>query len=220
MITARALVALGAALVLASCSHGAAPPSRVSHNPQTDAKVRGEIKTGVRAYGHHAYKIALAHFNSALKLDPASLEARYDRGITEEDLHAYGRGAADLARVVHEKPAWPGARVHLAAAEFHAKNYAAASRDFDIALRSNGKSWKVWLDDGVSYYKTKRYAEARKRFARALSLSPRSGRAHFWLGMTYSHLHNKHKALTELALAAHSRDTVVRTAARHQLTGK
>ncbi len=211
----RALAAaFGAALILSACSNAAGPVS-----PADAARARAEIKTGVRAFGHRAYKIALAHFNGALALVPSSLDARYDRGITEENLHAYGPAMDDLQSVVNNRPDWNNARFHLAAAQFQAHRFADSARNFDIALASNSKAGKLWLDDGVSYYRMQRYADARLRFARALALSPKSGRAHFWLGMTYRHLGNP-KARSELALAAHSRDVVVRSAARRQLTAR
>ncbi|GAC1358545.1 MAG: hypothetical protein NVSMB31_18970 [Vulcanimicrobiaceae bacterium] len=217
--TIRTFAAAGTVLVLAACSHGSAPPPAAS-NVRAVSQVRQEIKTGLRAFGHHANKIALAHFNKALSLDPKSLEARYDRGITEEKMRAYGRAADDLGAVVKARPQWDGARLHLAAAQFHVKRYAEAARNFDLALKTSGKVSRLWLDDGVSYYKLHRYADARKRFARALDLAPKSGRAHFWLGMTYRHLGDRLKARNELALAAHSRDMVVRRAAKGQLAAR
>ncbi|GAC1477759.1 MAG: hypothetical protein NVS1B6_19310 [Steroidobacteraceae bacterium] len=210
--------ALGAVLMFSACSHAGAPPSTQPHRPSAGAVQ--EIKTGVRAYQHRAYTIALSHFDRAMTLDGQSVEARYDRALTQEKLHNYKRAASDLQTVVRTRPKWNAARLHLAAAQYHARDFSAAARNFDIALRSNGKAWQVWLDDGVCYYRLHRYADARRRFARALDLSPKSGRAHFWLGMTYRHLHDPAKARAELALAAHSRDIVVRRAARRQLSGR
>ena len=217
------LGALVIALALPACAQHAGAPA--AHNPNVTAKstadirrAQAEIKTGVRAYKHHALKIALSHFNRALVLDSRSNEARYDRGITETDLRAYGRAAADLQAVVKAQPHWTQARLHLAAAQFRAHQFAAASKNFDLLIRSNPKAGKLWLDDGVSYYQLHRYADARKRFARALALAPKSGRAHFWLGLSYARLGQKTKSRSELALAAHSRDVIVRTAAKRALT--
>jgi tetratricopeptide (TPR) repeat protein len=218
----RALsAALVAALLLSACSHSqtAGPTSPATVDAQTQARASAEIKTGVRAFGHKSYRIALTHFDRALALVPGSLDARYDRGVAEEHLHAYGHAADDLQIALNDGLPRNDARLHLAAAQFHAGRFADSARNFDIALRSNPKTSRLWLDDGVSYYKMKRYADARQRFARALDLSPKSGRAHFWLGMTYRHLGNRSKARGELALAAHSRDVVVRSAARLQLRG-
>lgn len=218
--TRACLAGLGAALILAACSHAVAPPQHAAQDARKAAQARQETKTGVRAFGHHSYKIALAHFNKALALDSGNTDARYDRAMTEEQLHLYTRGAGDLAAVVKARPQWGAARLHLAAAQYHAHQFAEAAKNFDIALKTGGKASQVWLDDGVSYYKLHRYADARKRFARALDLAPKSGRAHFWLGMTYRHLHDIKKARNELALAAHSRDVVVRSAARKQLAAR
>jgi len=207
--------ALGAALIMSACSHAGAPPSTQPHRPS--ARTVPEIKTGVRAYNHRSYKIALQHFDRAITTDDQSIEARYDRALTYEKLHNYKGAAADLKTVVHARPKWAAARLHLAAAQYHARDFAGSARNFDIALRANAKNWRVWLDDGVIYYALHRYTDARRRLARALDLSPKSGRAHFWLGMTYRHLHNAPRARGELALAAHSRDIVVRTAAQNAL---
>ncbi len=215
-IRALPAVVFSAALMLSACAH--AGPSAPA-DAKTQARARAEIQTGVRAYSHRAYKTALAHFNNALALIPSSLDARYDRGVTEENLHADGNAIDDLQTVVTNRPDWISARLHLAAAQFQAHRFADSAKNFDAALASNPKVGKLWLDDGVSYYKMKRYADARLRFARALALSPKSGRAHFWLGMTYRHLGSS-KARGELALAAHSRDSVVRLAAKRQLTGR
>ena len=92
-----------------------------------------------------------------------------------------------------------------------------AARNFDILVRTDQKASNVWLDDGVSDYRLHRYAQARQRFARALDLAPRSGRAHFWLGLACVKLGQTSKARSELALAAHSRDAGVRKAARRIL---
>jgi len=219
MAATRALLGLGAAMLLAACSQNVAP-SVARHNAEVQAEKRAtpEIKTGVRAYGHKSYKIALVHFDRAVKIAPNDADALYDRAITEERLGSYKHAEEDLTSAVRARPNWHSARVHLAAAEYHAHHFAAAAKDFDVLLKQAPKSSKLWLDDGVSYYNMHQYAQARKRFARALDLAPRSGRAHYWLGMTYQHLANKAKARAELALAAHSRDVVVRTAARHALT--
>ena len=221
-VTKALAAAFGAALILGGCSHSptvAPSSSPAGVDAQTQARAREEIKTGVRAFRHKAYRIALSHFNHAIALAPGSFDALYDRGVAEERLRAYAHAADDLQTVVNNRPDRKDARSHLAAAQFHAGRFADSARNFDVALRSNSKAWRLWLDDGVSYYKMKRYADARQRFARALALSPKSGRAHFWLGLSYRHLGNRAKARNELALAAHSRDTVVRIAARQQLRG-
>ena len=220
IVATRALIAaLGAAMLLVGCGERIAP-SVARHNAAVQAEKRAmpETKLGVRAYAHRSYKIALSHFDRALKLAPADADALYDRALTEERLGSYKHAEEDLRSAVAARPDWYGARVHLAASEYHAHHFAAAAKDFDVLLKRNPKGSKLWLDDGVSYYHLGNYGEARKRFARALDLAPRSGRAHYWLGMTYLHLANKPKARAELALAAHSRDIVVRTAARHALT--
>lgn len=215
--TAKTLTLGLAALIVSACSHAAAPPAV---SPQNQAKAHSEIRTGVHAFGQNAYRTSLAHFNRAVAFDPNSVDARYDRALAEEMTGAYGHAADDLQAVVWNKPAWNEARLHLAAAQFHARRYADAAQNFDIVLRSNPKNWSAWLDDGVAYYKMKRYAQARQHFARALALAPKSGRAHFWLGMAYRNLGNRPKARGELALAAHSQDVIVRTAARRQLIGR
>ena len=87
---------------------------------------------------------------------------------------------------------------------------------FPGGVNTPAEYWRL-LDDGVSYYQLRRYADARKLLARALVAAPKSGRAHYWLGMTYQHLGDRAQARNELALAAHSRDAVVRTAATRQL---
>lgn len=203
-------------MLLPACSHAGALRPTHTANP----RALPEIKIGVRAYQHHSYKTALGHFDRALKFDANNTEARYDRALTEEKFRAFGIAESDLRAVLRVRPTWTAARLHLAAAQYQKRQYVASTRNFDIALKADGKAAQVWLDDGVSYYAMHRYADARKRFARALDLSPKSGRAHFWLGMTYGHLHNHGKARAELALAAYSRDRVVRTAARRQLTGR
>ena len=210
--------ALGAALLLTACSQGT-PPS-VARAQAAQRQAQAEIKTGVRAFGHHSYKIALSHFDRALALDSHNADALYDRGLTEEQLRSTKHAESDLASAVKLRPSWNAARVHLAAEQYHTHHFADSAKNFDVALKASSKSAVLWLDDGVSYYHLARYADARKRFARALALAPRSGRAHYWLGMTYNHLGNKPKAQGELALAAHSRDVVVRTAARRELRAR
>ncbi|MDQ6930843.1 MAG: tetratricopeptide repeat protein [Candidatus Eremiobacteraeota bacterium] len=226
-INAR-LAALCAALLMTACSRAGTPSSSVPARHEAAVKPSNanskaavaEIKTGVRAYGHHAYKIALSHFNRALRADPRNFDALYDRSLTEEKLGAFKRAETDMYAAVRIRPKSAPARIHLAAAQYHAHHFSDSARNFDIALRGQPKAWKLWLDDGVSYYHLHRYGDARKRFARALDLSPRSGRAHYWLGLAYGHLGNRPKARAELALAAHSRDGIVRTAARRALTLK
>lgn len=210
----RAICAALVAMMLSACSHAPAPRATASQN---DRQIRDEIRSGVGAYRDHAYRNALEHFNRALWLDPHDLDARYDRAVTEERLHAFGRSEADLREVIRARPEWSAARLHLAAAQYRAHDFTGAARDFDIVLRDNSKAWNIWLDDGVSYYQLHRYGDARRRLARALDLAPRSGRAHFWLGLTYRRLGQASKARGELALAAHSRDRVVRNAARRML---
>ncbi|MFN2529226.1 MAG: tetratricopeptide repeat protein [Candidatus Baltobacteraceae bacterium] len=216
--TRSLIVALGAALLLAGCGKHSAPSvARQNATLAAEKRATPEVKLGVRAYSHHSYKIALDHFDRALKLAPDSTNALYDRALTEERLGSYTHAGEDLGAALRARPVWYSARVHLAASQFHAHRFADAAKNFDIALKTNPKGSKLWLDGGVSYYRLRQYGQARKRFARALDLAPRSGRAHYWLGMTYQHLANKSKARAELALAAHSRDVVVRTAARHAL---
>mgnify|MGYP002402618507 CR=1 FL=1 len=210
----RAVCTALAGAVLSACSHASAPQAPA---PRIDRQVRDEIRSGVRAYHQRAYSNALSHFNRALALDPHDWDARYDRAVTEERLRAFGRSEADLREVVNARPQWGAARLHLAAAQYRAHDFSAAARNFDIVLRDDSKAWNVWLDDGASYYQLHRYGDARRRLARALDLAPRSGRAHFWLGLTYRRLGQTSKARGELALAAHSRDRGVRDAARRML---
>ena len=209
------LTALVAALALSACSHIASSPRAPS---QSDIAVaQSEAEAGARDFSHRAYATALRHFTQAVALDPTSAEARYDRAMTEEQLGSSKHAEADLTTVVGDSPTWTAARFHLAAAQYRSHEFADAARNFDIALGSNSKAWQVLLDDGVAYYRLGKYADARKRFARALAVAPKSGRAHYWLGMSYQHLGDRTEARNELALAAHSRDAVVRSAATREL---
>lgn len=159
----------------------------------------------------------MVHFNRALSRKPGDADALYDRAVTEERLRAFAHGEFDLRDVLRAKPGWIAARLHLAASEERAGNLEDAARNFDVVLRTDRKAPDVWLDDGVAYYRLHRYAVARRRLARALDLAPRSGRAHFWLGLTYARLGQNQRARNELALAAASRDAGVREAARRTL---
>jgi len=231
--SALALACAATALVFGGCSR---PSTSIPHDfvnsagsqnanapagtpADNQVRARDELAAGVRAFGRRSYAAALERFDLAVQLDPGSVDARYDRGLAEAEQHAYRHAADDLGIVVKARPGWGSARLHLAADQELSGRYGDAARNFDIALRVNPKSSRVWLGDGVSYYKLHRWSNARRSFAKALVLEPKSGRAHFWLGMTYGHLHDAKQARNELALAAHSRDVVVRMAARKELMG-
>lgn len=223
--TTKAVCAAIAAAVLGACSHAPAPQAYTAPQgsapatfatPNT-AALRAEMREGVRSYKLHAYKNALAHFNSALAIDANNTDALYDRAVTEERVRAFGHSESDLRDLVRARPHWAPARLHLAAAQYRSHDFNGAAANFDIVVREEPKAWRIWLDDGAAYYHLHRYADARKRFARALDLAPRSGRAHYWLGLAYRHLSQPSKAREELALAAHSRDRGVRDSARRVL---
>ena len=62
-----------------------------------------EVKLGVRAYGHRSYKIALQHFDRAVKVAPQDADALYDRALTEERLGSYKHAEQDLSAAVRAR---------------------------------------------------------------------------------------------------------------------
>ena len=93
------------------------------------------------------FKIALEDFNKAISLSPADANLYWRRGLCKENLLYYNDALADFSKAISLQPkdAYYNAKANL---EFILKQYPAAIKDFDQALKDGEAS----TDNAISFY--------------------------------------------------------------------
>ncbi len=124
-------------------------------------------------YSTHNDPIALQYYNSALKLQPHSVEALYDRGLYYQNTRAIEKAVADYNELLKIDPTYGFAWFNLGfIALKYEKDYKKAIPLFTSALNHEKHYVEAYYNRGVCYEKTGDKAKAKADYLEALNIYP------------------------------------------------
>jgi len=124
-------------------------------------------------YATHNDPIALQYYNNALKLQPHSVEALYDRGLFYQNTGAFEKAVNDYNELLKVDPNYAFAHFNLGyiAMKFE-KDYAKAIPLFTRALTHETHYVEAYYNRGVCYEKTGDIQKAKADYNEALNIYP------------------------------------------------
>jgi tetratricopeptide (TPR) repeat protein len=163
---------------------------------------QAQYKLGDAAFMARRPRIALAHLNEAVRLDPGLAEAHQVRASTLVALRRFDEAVTSYRRYQELRPAdrrilWP-----LAAALAQAGRLDEALAEFERAAETAPPSAGGRLNWGVALLQSGDLEAASERFREVLEIEPDNVLAHCNLGMVYERTGRRDSALEEYREAA------------------
>lgn len=112
--------------------------------------------------------IALAYFNAAVKLHPASVEALYHRAYHYQGQHNYDSAGADYKRIVEINPNFINAYFNVAYMNMEQHNWKQAIEGFKLVTKLDNNNAGAWYNLGLCYEKTNEHEKAKKAYNECL----------------------------------------------------
>ncbi len=117
--------------------------------------------------------LAEQYYNNALKVQPASTEALYNRGLYFQNKGEVGKAVADYNSILKIDPNYSDAYFNLGYINsVMSANYKEAIKFYSEAIRTNDQYAEAFFNRGVCYEKLGDKAAAQKDFTSTLSISP------------------------------------------------
>lgn len=117
--------------------------------------------------------LAEQYYNNALKVQPASTEALYNRGLYFQNKGEVGKAVADYNTILKIDPAYSDAYFNLGYINsVMSANYKEAIKFYSEAIRTNDQYAEAFFNRGVCYEKLGDKVSAQKDFTSTLSISP------------------------------------------------
>ena len=117
--------------------------------------------------------LAEQYYNNALKVQPASTEALYNRGLYYQNKGDVVKAVADYNSILKIDPNYSDAYFNLGYINsVLSANYKEAVKFYSEAIRTNDQYAEAFFNRGVCYEKLGNKAAAKKDFTSTLSISP------------------------------------------------
>jgi tetratricopeptide (TPR) repeat protein len=124
-------------------------------------------------YGARHNKLATQYYSSALRLNPASTEALYNRGLFYQDHGDLDKAVADYKMILQIDPAFKDAHYNMGYINLvYLKNYRQAVAEFSDAIRLGKYYVEAYYNRGLSYEKLGDKAAAEADYKTALGIDP------------------------------------------------
>ncbi len=147
--------------------------NRKSENPLNNTAIASLLTgTGWSLYWQQEYEEASAQFQSAIKMESTSADARRGLGYCHYRLGNYDLAISTLGPVGKEVPTWIDVQLTLGWAEYWTTRYSNAIPYFQAAQKLNPFLAEPSIGLGWSYYKNDQPQMARNTFINALTLYP------------------------------------------------
>jgi tetratricopeptide (TPR) repeat protein len=128
------------------------------------------VKKGKTALESFKYEDALAHFTTAIRLDPKNAEAYYQRGRTHFGLNQTDKSIADQNEAIRLRPKFTEAYVARGAAYFRNGDKRRAFADLNQALKIDPKNIDATSERARLYADTGDYQNARVDYEAILKI--------------------------------------------------
>ena len=117
--------------------------------------------------------LALQYYNNALKVEPASTEAFYNRGLFFQNTGEIGKAVADYKTILKIDPNYADASFNLGYINsVLSSNWNEAITFYSDAIKANDQYAEAFFNRGVCYEKIGNKEAAKKDFIATLDISP------------------------------------------------
>jgi len=118
-------------------------------------------------------KIALQYYNNALRIQPSSTEALYNRGLLYQNTGEIEKAVEDYKSILKINTNYEDAHYNLGYIDFaYKKDYKSAITHFTDAIRVNNQYAEAFYNRGVAYEFSGDKKNAEKDYRQALSIVP------------------------------------------------
>lgn len=161
---------------------------------------RAHVDRGIDHLKRHEFAEALAKFDSALRLEPASARVQVMRCRALARLNRFAEALAAIEVAVAQKPNDVIALAERGVVHVARGNSELAFQDFDAAIRFGARSAAHYFQRGAALFNLRNWPRAAADFDAVLAMGP-SPQAWFYRGLCRRQLGDFENALADLALA-------------------
>ncbi len=147
------------------------------------------------------YDKAIADYDMAIAVDPASDEALNNRGVTYQKMGMIDKALGDFNAALGLNPSFYQAYNNRAYAFGLTGDFDKAIADYDHALALNPSYFQAYNNRGLLYDRMGMSEKAIEDFNRTIALNPSSERAYFNLGILYGKMGKYDNALVNFDAA-------------------
>jgi tetratricopeptide (TPR) repeat protein len=104
------------------------------------------------AYGKRNLGMAIIHFSTAIKINPADPNSWYSRAIAKDQLHTWKAARSDYDKAIELAPDFTSAIVNRAANKDEAGEYDDAIKDYSQAIQLEPKNAMAYFNRGNSKF--------------------------------------------------------------------
>ena len=141
-------------------------------NPHSTGHVVLLHATRQGLHAKHDYDAAMADFNEAIRLDPSSLIAYNDRGVTWTSKSDYHKAHQQFNEVLRRAPGNALAFANRGTNWFKQEEYDKALADLDQAIKLDPKQAFAYSNRGRVYMKLGDYPKAMADYDKAIAIAP------------------------------------------------
>ena len=144
---------------------------------QTAVEIKSEYYDAYIQLGNieaaRKHKIALQYYNNALRLQPNSTEALYNRGLLFQNMGELDRAVIDYTFILKIDNRYADAHYNLGYIDLaYMKDYKSAITHFTDVIRINSQSAEAYYNRGVAFELSGDNTSAEKDYRQALSIVP------------------------------------------------
>jgi predicted O-linked N-acetylglucosamine transferase (SPINDLY family) len=176
-------------------------------------KILSAVEQGNADYRLMRFEAAIASYDRAIALDPAQMEAHYNRGNALAELRQYEAAVAGFGAAIVLQPGCTAAYYNRGNALLALKQYGAAIDSYDQAIALQRTHAKAYNNRGVALRDLRQYQAAVSSFDTAVALEPDFADAHYNRGNSLRDLAQHAAAVASydraISLNAHYADAYV-----------
>lgn len=164
----------------------------IIYKPDADSYFnRGNSK-----YSLQDYIGAKKDFESALKLDPQFIDAKYNLACTKYFLEDYLGSIIDLSKIIDATSTESRVYTQRANALLELKKYKLALQDFSLAILISPNA-DTYYNRGLTHLNINYYKQAKKDFDKSLSFDANNASGYFFRGVSHLLLGKYNKAISD-----------------------
>ena len=169
--------------------------------PAADPRAAAEADAALALAREGKYEQAIAHYKSALALDPALPGVRLNFGLAYLKLNWAEEAATQFERAVKAEPASFQARVLLGMSYYACRRFADAAAQLQRASSQQPDNTELRFKLAQSYLWSQQYEAAKREFQFLLKQNPDSAPVHMLLGEVLDAAGHQEQATEELEAA-------------------
>ncbi|WP_413173086.1 tetratricopeptide repeat protein [Anabaena azotica] len=158
-------------------------------------------KIGNARYTLGEYEGAIYNYTQAIKLNPASDNAYYNRGGAYYTLEKYQDAINNYTQAIKLNPASDNAYYNRGNAYYTLEKYQNAINDYTQAIKLNPEFAGAYYNRGNVYYTLEKYQDAINNYTQAIKLNPEFAGAYYKRGISHKNLGKYQDAINDYTQA-------------------